>query len=303
MNLIELLSKDVKSNTKSAGTILDLIEKSDLSVKDDNGNTAIMLAIKNRYDNEIVCRLIQYMVYPDATRLGINPPSVSLVMRRRTQAEQGNINNKNNNSQSAISYAIISRRPYIVEKLLEYGADPNITVGSLDKTLTMFNTALNYHYKTEGKKIFDLCVSEYNYDLGRTDYHGNSELHQACSSLNNWSVESLLDKSIDPNPRNTQGEHPLHLLMFYSKQPTTYQSKEFCILKSLLSAGADLKSKNGHGVSVEDHIINQSPTNDIKDLLDTYNKKHHVIIERTTPDVNNLIDIIKTRYNKAHVDQ
>ncbi|KAM0696048.1 hypothetical protein Q7P36_004531 [Cladosporium allicinum] len=143
--------------------------------------------------------------------------------------------------------------------LLQYGADPNLSVGAHGET--PFAASL-----TEGKDHFALLYIDNGAHIDTTLANGNTPLTQAIETATDSAVvELLLSKGADPNRKNTHGETALFkainadrldyviALLAHNANPNLPGPKHMLwpavhkldILQALLEKGANLKLAPG----------------------------------------------------------
>ena len=132
----------------------------------------------------------------------------------------------NNLNQTALALACINDHWYIVELLLNAGANPNVKFGNKSQTGLILVSEKGYFEIFEIAKVFLLKGADPNI----IDNNQNTALHYSCSNGHYNIVALLLDHNADPNPNGTS-ETPLII---------AFRKRDYKIMKLLLEKGANV---------------------------------------------------------------
>jgi ankyrin repeat protein len=121
------------------------------------------------------------------------------------------VNNQNNiNGSTALHLAVINGHLDCVKLLLKLGA----TSIKLENGRTLVHLAAEYGHKN----CLEFLVNEFPSDIHEVDNIGNTPLHLAFSDLasnkaqtNQECIGLLIDKDVEINKKNEEGDTPLHL--------------------------------------------------------------------------------------------
>ncbi len=152
----------------------------DPTKRDASGNSALILAAgMSRMKEEIIDLLLKH--------------------------DKVNVDDVNENGQTALHVAAMISNVVAVQKLLEKGANPNI----LDKwgRSPLHVAALT----AEKAKIFDLLVAHEKVNVDDLNEFGETALHNAALVSNVIAVQKLLERGANPNIFDKYGMSPLHV--------------------------------------------------------------------------------------------
>jgi cytohesin len=146
----------------------------------------------------------------------------------------------------------------VLNALLEEHADPNV----LDKDQCTPLCLAIREDKDDATKML-LSSDRVDINLGGGIY--GSPLHMAVVKLNEWLVESLVEKGVEVNVQDCEKNSPLHLVMtVFSKD----QEKASQICKMLLMAGADPNAKNDDNWTPLHSAVRKVQEDGVSTLLD-----------------------------------
>jgi ankyrin repeat protein len=162
--------------------------------------------------------------------------------------------------QTPLYFAIANKNLNIIKELLDNGADINKKYSPL---LVLFkeHKNINHEYIIQ---ILDL-FAQFKVDLGVKDEEGNTMLHLAAKKGILNLVQYLLEKGIDPNIVNDNGDTPLH-------QALAGEQGEFMveIVKALREKYANFNAQNNEGDTfLHKALRNYKYNGSIKELLDS----------------------------------
>ncbi len=201
-------NRNVEEQITKAQYLLD--NGLDINATDDDGNTALMHAIKNRADSRFVLMLIK---------------------------EKANINALNNAQDSAL-WLILKQQdsPDNLKLLLEYGADPN------QKNLKK-ETPLWYQLHQNGNDVLTQILLQSGADANTPNAAGELPLWYAFNKKAPVLVlESIILAQNDINRKNENGDTPL-LYAVKNEYPAI-------IIKALLAKGADPEIPDRNGLTM-----------------------------------------------------
>lgn len=165
------------------------------------------------------------------TKSGNNNKLVDFIKKNPT-----NINDTDNNGNTALLLACKDCLIYIVDTLIKNNADVNLSDKDGDTPLMMASTS----------KIIDMLLNVNNIDINKTDQYGNSALNKSYN--NNMKLEKLLNqKNIDVNIQNKWGKTAI---MNYIDN----EIPEIYILEKMLDCGLDLNIKDSNNNNFYDRL-------------------------------------------------
>lgn len=204
--------------------LLDFIEtqsglngiKESLSIKDNSERTPLIVGCSNLYEKNVlkVLECIDLI-------LSYGPDIVD-------------VNVTQNEGQTALHLFASSGYPYFVKKLLEMGANFNIT----DKKKYGENTPLHSLCRCRGGSLNNISLS-----LLENENIITYRINQTCSIS---SMKLLLDAGADVNSQTNDLSTPLHLMMWGSGWDISDMIELLC------KRGANVNAKTSRGVSVLD---------------------------------------------------
>ncbi|CAG2255455.1 unnamed protein product [Mytilus edulis] len=238
--------------------------KDDINLQDEEGNTILMTAVRGSRG----IRLDMFECVKFLLNQGANP------------------NMKNHAEQSVISQCILSNgnEKYVQRCLCEM-----INHGAIIADATHYKDAAKSSKLRASilKLIPDQVYSNMKYTMGNSFHYlvrSYSQLYSAIPSI--ASISEYVNKGIDINGKNDQGETPLHLAL---RMNTPIQ-----VVTELLRNGAKINIENDNGETVFHYLfiyttvsqwyIFEEFVNYNKDCL--YNEKAlHLLVSKMTPDV------------------
>jgi serine/threonine protein kinase/ankyrin repeat protein len=149
------------------------------------------------------------------------------------------INIKDNKGRTTLDYAILRNNEEIAKILIEKGADVN---AKDNEGGTILRSAL-YNRRS----IFKLLI-EKGADINAKDNKGRTILHSALMSHGSTedTIKLLIEKGADVNAKDNEGRTTLDYVVMYN-QKTDYTISNF---KLLIEKGADINAKDSEGRSL-----------------------------------------------------
>ena len=188
--------------------------KADLTIRDRNNLTALMLASRGGHEDVVLALLREYhcpVTCRDRDGWGVlhhacAGGSVRVVhtLIRDHNADVNAHANKNNTPLHVAADVKEGKCEVALSLINDFGCDPN----ALD-----YNGKTVLHYACSGGSIelVHTLIREHNADVNRRDGDNNTPLHAAAARGRLDIVQSLInDYSCDPNARGYKGRTPLH---------------------------------------------------------------------------------------------
>lgn len=119
------------------------------------------------------------------------------------------------------------------------------------------NNCLKYH----STDIIRLLLDN-NADMNLQNIYGNTVLHIAAYSNNYSAIKSFLQRGINPNVTNNEGETPIMFAILH---------KSIQIVELLIQYGADLTIQDKNGMQIFDYLISFK-NEEIENLIDNSKK-------------------------------
>ncbi|QVK17384.1 ankyrin repeat domain-containing protein [Mycoplasmatota bacterium] len=185
----------------------ELLERRvDVNCQDNEGNTILLVAIKNK-QNLIIDRLIEYPLIDIniMNNEGLNALLIayqnhdSNTLQKIIRSRKAEINTIDKNQNSLILLSLFDDNLELFDELLNYGANLNLKYKE-GKTLLMI--ALQMQKKRFIAKIFE----HPNFDVDLQDDSGMTALMHAIKSGNIRVVEALLKCGADSNLKDNKGD-------------------------------------------------------------------------------------------------
>jgi len=231
------LIKAILENDKDA--IISLVEQgADVNAKDDDGNTALMLAVDEQNNGDIVKCLVEHGADINAKNDDGETALIWAALDSGNEnvvkylVEKGaDVNIKGEEGQTPLMCAALrSNNGNVVKYLVEHGADVNAKSGR-------GNTALIYAVGRKNNEDAVKCLVEHGADINARDDDGNTALMLAVEKNNGDIVKYLVEHGADVNAKDEDG---------YTAFMRAVESNED-IVKYLVEHGADINAKSNEG--------------------------------------------------------
>ena len=232
----------------------------DVNGRDDQGDTALHVAIANQASSIVVETLLWYGADPNATnRRDQSVLQVAMIRKAEPVVVEGllrygadpNVTDAEGRT-ALLSSLTRTIDPVIFTSLLQYGADPNVKNGAGDTTLTLaIKQNLDFRF-------FETLL-RHGANPNATSGAGETMLTLAIKqNLDFRFFESLLRHGANPNATNGAGETMLTLAI--------KQNLHFRLVETLLRHGADPNVMDSAGKSA----LNLAATDKIREALRRY---------------------------------
>ncbi len=208
----------------------------DLNTRDNHrGNTALILAVRAG-STEVMRLLLEKGVDPNIRNNREETALMGAVEERSTEVTRLLLDNgadpnlRNNTGETALILAVRAGSTEVTRLLLDNGADPNIRDAD-------GNTALIVVVRKKNTEIMQLLLDN-GADPNVHNNGGKTALMVAVQAKSTKKIQLLLDKGADPNIRDADGETAL---MGAIRAGSTE------LVRLLLDNGADPNVRNNHG--------------------------------------------------------
>jgi len=213
----------------------------DINMKDEDGRNALMYAVDNQ-KLELIKDILEHYIMDNKFIINlllmkkqqISSSSDNLSKRINKEYKKINIDEMDNEGNSAFLLACDHRNEKIINLLLKFGANVN----ALDafKETPLMQSCRN------GNFIRSQYLIQYGASIKMTDFFLNTPLALACKYGHYEIAELLLKNGANINARNINGDTPMNLScisLFFDPEHKTYR-----IVKLLLEYGANVNIPN-----------------------------------------------------------
>ena len=145
-------------------------------------------------------------------------------------------------------------------------------------------TMLSWATESGFEELF-IILMNFEPNLDKQDFTGNTALHEAVHFLRTEFVKVLLDAGADPNIKDKDGWTPLMLLAFgYRNQFILGQTeqRERYVLKLLLRNDADYLLKNNEGKTAIDIALQMNKKWFLEEIMNYEKQKNKVTIDMSS---------------------
>ncbi len=164
-----------------------------------------------------------------------------LAVMRLLLAAGAQVNARNAEGRTALSFAAGFLDPDAMRLLLEHGADPNLT--DHRGTSPLLHALLPYRGEATRLEVVNLLLGKGADVNARAPGDHRTALHQALRPGHASVVQALLQHGADPNARDDAGSTPL----MYAVQRSYLTADTADIVRLLAKAGADLNAQDATG--------------------------------------------------------